>query len=61
MNSSLINIGSPIEMTIKDYAIRIKNKIDPTIQIKFDNNKKLDGVKKKEIKYIISKSLWLES
>ncbi len=49
IDSSLINIGSPIEMTIKDYAIRIKNKIDPTIQIKFDNNKKLDGVKRKKL------------
>ena len=36
-------------MTIKDYAIRIKNKIDPAIQIKFDNNKKLDGVKRKKL------------
>ncbi len=49
IDSSLINIGSPIEMTIKDYAIRIKNKIDPAIQIKFDNNKKLDGVKRKKL------------
>ena len=48
-NSSLINIGSSIEMTIKDFAIKIKNKIDPTVSIKFDNNKKLDGVRRKKL------------
>ena len=46
---SLINIGSPIEMSIKDYAIKIKNKIDPNVLIKFDNNVKLDGVKRKKL------------
>jgi len=48
-NSSLINIGSSIEMSIKDYAIKIKNKIDPNVLIKFDNNKKFDGVKRKKL------------
>ncbi len=47
--SSLINIGSPIEMSIKDYAIKIKNKIDPNVLIKFDKNIKLDGVKRKKL------------
>ena len=47
--SDLINIGSPIEMSIKDYAIKIKNKIDPNVLIKFDNNTKLDGVKRKKL------------
>lgn len=47
--SDLINIGSQVEMSIKDYAIRIKNKIDPTVIIKFDNNIKLDGVKRKKL------------
>jgi GDP-L-fucose synthase len=47
--SSLINIGSSIEMSIKDYAIKIKNKIDPNVLIKFDNNIKLDGVKRKKL------------
>ena len=47
--SSLINIGSQIEMSIKDYAIKIKNKIDPTVLIKFNNNVKLDGVKRKKL------------
>ena len=48
-SSSLINIGSSIEMSIYDYAIQIKNKIDPTVLIKFDNNKKFDGVKRKKL------------
>ena len=48
-NSSLINIGSSVEMSIKDYAIKIKNKIDPNVLIKFDNNIKLDGVKRKKL------------
>tara|TARA_B100001057_G_scaffold139495_1_gene139156 strand:+ start:372 stop:1307 length:936 start_codon:yes stop_codon:yes gene_type:complete len=53
--SPLINIGSPIEMTIKDYAIKIKNKIDPTVIIKFDNNKKIDGVKRKKLDISLAK------
>ena len=36
-------------MTIKSYADLIKNKIDPSILIKFDNNKKLDGVLRKKL------------
>ncbi len=51
----LINIGSSIEMTIKDYAIKIKNKIDPTVLIKFDNNKKIDGVKRKKLDTSLAK------
>ena len=47
--SSLINIGSPVEMSIKEYAYKIKNIIDPKVIIKFDNNKKLDGVKRKKL------------
>ena len=49
VKKSLINIGSPIEMTIKDYAYHIKKNIDPNIKIKFDNNKKMDGVKRKKL------------
>ena len=48
-NTSLINIGSPVEMTIKDYAFKVKNKIDSEVLIKFDNNIKLDGVKRKKL------------
>ena len=47
--SSLINIGSSTEMTIKEYAHLIKNKIDPSIKIKFNNDVKLDGVKRKKL------------
>ena len=54
-SSSLINIGSPIEMTIKDYAIKIKNKIDPSVLIKFNNKKKLDGVKRKKLDISLAK------
>ena len=49
IKKSLINIGSPIEMTIKDYANYIKNKIDPNVLVKFNNNKKLDGVMRKKL------------
>ena len=47
-NKSLINIGSHVEMTIKDYANLIR-KIDNSVLIKFDNNKKLDGIKRKKL------------
>ena len=37
-------------MTIKDYANQIREKIDNSVLIKFDNNnKKLDGVKRKKL------------
>jgi len=52
---SLINIGSPIEMSIKDYANKLKNKIDPSVLIKFDNNKKLDGVMRKKLDTSLAK------
>ena len=54
-SSSLINIGSPIEMTIKNYAIKIKNKIDPSVLIRFNNKKKLDGVKRKKLDVSLAK------
>ena len=47
--TSLINIGSPVEMTIKDYALKVKKKIDSKVLTKFDNNIKLDGVKRKKL------------
>ncbi len=49
VNTCLINIGSPVEMTIRDYALKVKNKIDPKVLIKFDKNIKLDGVKRKKL------------
>ena len=48
-DKSLINIGSHVEMTIKDYSNQIREKIDNSVLIKFDNNKKLDGVKRKKL------------
>ena len=53
--SSLINIGSSIEMSIKNYAKKIKNKIDPSVMITFDNNKNLDGVKRKKLDISVAK------
>ena len=49
IKSSLINIGSSIEKSVKDYAVIVKNKIDPNVIVKFDSNKKLDGVKRKKL------------
>ena len=52
----LINIGSPIEMTIKNYASLIQKKIDSDVLIKFDNNKKLDGVMRKKLNLTLANS-----
>ena len=49
INETLINIGSTTEMTIKEYADLIKKKIDPEVLIKFNNDKKLDGVMRKKL------------
>ncbi len=49
INKTLINIGSTTEMTIKEYADFIKRKIDPDVLIKFNNDKKLDGVMRKKL------------
>ena len=49
INKTLINIGSTTEMTIKEYADFIKKKINPEVLIKFNNNKKLDGVMRKKL------------
>ena len=58
--SSIINIGSPVEMSIKEYAYKIKNIIDPKVIIKFDNNKNLDGMESKVLDTGIAQSYgWL--
>ena len=44
---SLINIGTSKEMTIKDYTKIIKKILKVNVNVKFDNNKKLDGMKSK--------------
>ncbi len=49
VKNSTINIGSSVELTIKDYANFIKKKIDPKVVIKFDNDKKLDGTMRKKL------------
>ena len=54
-NSHLINIGSRTEKTIKDFAKKVRKKIDPSVDIKFDNNKKLDGVKRKKLDINLAK------
>ena len=54
-NSHLINIGSHTEKTIKDFAKKVRKKIDPSVNIKFDNNKKLDGVKRKKLDINLAK------
>lgn len=54
-NSHLINIGSRTEKTIKDFAKKVRKKIDPSVIMKFDNNKKLDGVKRKKLDINLAK------
>ena len=38
-----------LKKSVKDYAVIVKNKIDPNVIVKFDSNKKLDGVKRKKL------------
>ena len=56
VKKSLINIGSPIEMSIKDYANLIRKKIDPNVLIEFNNVNKLDGVKRKKLNLSLANS-----
>ena len=53
---SLINIGSNVEMSIKNYANLVKKKIDPRVLIKFDNYKNLDGVMRKKLNLSLARS-----
>ena len=53
---SLINIGSNVEMSIKNYANLVKKKIDPRVLIRFDNNKNLDGVMRKKLNLSLARS-----
>ncbi len=52
----LINVGSGVEMTIKQYAYFIKSIIYPELKIKFDNNRELNGVKRKFLDISLAKS-----
>ena len=56
IQNSLINIGSPIEMSIKNYANYIKKKIDPEVLINFNNDKKIDGVMRKKLNLTLASS-----
>ena len=44
---NLINIGTSNEKSIKQYVKYILNILKKKLEIKFDNNKKLDGMKSK--------------
>ena len=56
IKNSLINIGSPIEMSIKNYAYLIRKKIDSEVKIKFNNDKKIDGVMRKKLNLSLANS-----
>jgi GDP-L-fucose synthase len=56
MKDCLINVGSGVEMTIKQYAYFIKDIIYPELKIKFDNNKELNGVKRKFLNTSVARS-----
>ena len=59
-NHSLINIGSEEENTVKQFAEKVKRKIEKKfgkkIQIKFDNNKLIDGTPRKVLDCSLARS-----
>lgn len=52
---NLINIGSSEEYSIKDYAKKIIKILNLNMRVKFDDNKKLDGVYSKILDTKIAK------
>ncbi len=56
VKDALINIGSEEEYTIKQIAKKVSLKIDNKIQIKFDNNKKMDGTPRKILDCSLARS-----
>ena len=60
-SQTVINIGSDTEMSISEYANIIKNKIDPSISIRFDKNKEIDGVKRKKLDISLAKKFGWKS
>ena len=61
ISHEIINIGSSTEMSIREYAKKIKNLIDPNVIIKFNNNKNLDGVKRKKLDILLARKYgWSE-
>ena len=55
-NHSLINIGTSKDYSIKKIAKKILKILDLDIKIKFDNNSKLDGTKRKVLDTTIAKN-----
>ena len=53
---SLINIGSSTEMTIKQYANLIIKILNLKLKVKFDMNKKFDGVLRKKLNTQLAES-----
>jgi|TARA_B100000780_G_C21111199_1_gene449052 GDP-L-fucose synthase len=53
---TLINIGSEEESTIKQFVKKVRNKIGKNIQIKFDNNKVMDGTPRKILDCSLARS-----
>ena len=61
ISHEIINIGSSTEMSIREYAKKIRNLIDPNVIIKFNNNKNLDGVKRKKLDILLARKYgWSE-
>jgi GDP-L-fucose synthase len=55
VKETLINIGTSKELSIKEYAEMIVKILNVNIKIKFDKNKKLDGVYRKVLDSSIAK------
>jgi len=53
---ALINIGSEEESTIKEMANKVEKKIGKNIQVRFDNNKKMDGTPRKILDCSLARS-----
>ena len=43
-------------MSIRNYAYLVKKKIDPEVKIKFNNDKKIDGVMRKKLNLSLANS-----
>ncbi len=56
VNHSLINIGTSKDKSIKEFAYMVLKTLKINLDVKFDNNKKMDGVKRKVLDTSIAKS-----
>ena len=43
-------------MSVRNYAYLVKKKIDPEVKIKFNNDKKIDGVMRKKLNLSLANS-----